>query len=229
MIRTAIEHAVVSRYSKIPHFVMPCRRVQGSSAVSPKESTRTSRGGHELDTSQPFRHQRQVQTVHLLPFAHHHGDDHDATDVVSVLQNHYVCQSAVKRVIGFCELQWTTCNKAAQAGQVPVHGNKGEGNRGAAFRRDVVPDLSLYLEHLYETGAPVVTADSAAVSAQVEDGDVRVVNSTKRKLYFRFCLERGWHILTFADGNLSPVPRTGNGAILRPSLSAHGPRLFNSG
>ncbi len=131
------------------------------------------------------------------------GEEEDSADF---FQKAKICKGALGFLLDFKHRKWKTMRDAVKNNIVPQHGNSGVSNRKKPFEKGVRNDLHQYLENLSEMeAAPVSTPIfREAVGSGLRGGEEGVVelppSLTKRKLYIRFCEERGYKVKTSDNG-----------------------------
>jgi hypothetical protein len=118
-----------------------------------------------------------------------------------------ICKSTMMQITGRCTRLWLSCSKALKNGRIPEHGLKGRpSNRATPFENEVKEDLAEFFEVIKNYAEPpIATTYVQEMTGTTErDADTEKLLLppywTKRSLYGRFCLERGWKIATNAKG-----------------------------
>jgi hypothetical protein len=145
----------------------------------------------------------------------------EGADGAAVATKHQVCQSALRTILGVGKQFWSRCKQAATTGELPQHGLKGAtSNRQRNFNAEIHPDLVVFFDEIQKLADPVATGIVGEVTAaetnigllEKEKGELVLGPAfSKRKLYQRFCWERGHCIRYTANGTPVKEERTDEG------------------
>jgi hypothetical protein len=188
------------------------------------------RHADDLDKAAPHKNRRNQnlpKLIYHLPFIMPEDDDEDkdkdSDDEVgedganaTILNGHRICQSAMMEIIGVRHGWWGTCRKHIQLGTPPVHRLKGKAsNRKRKFAQEEEADLIDYFMEIKDLGEPSATRFVAEKIGELStrDNDVDVTylppSWSKRNLYQRYAVSRGWDATTNNIGDVIKSARVG--------------------
>jgi hypothetical protein len=121
------------------------------------------------------------------------------------------CKHAMMLVLGIGKSRWGASAKHAAANTFPVHGLTGKpGNSYANKKARVDSDLMDFFQKLQDevqVPATRLVREIAGAGAGEEEEIELPTHMTKRGLYRKFCWERGWKLVSDAEGKYTRTTR----------------------
>jgi hypothetical protein len=118
----------------------------------------------------------------------------------------FICSSAIQIVSGKKGSFWRTCIRAVQNNTIPEHGLVGKSSNNSKVEAETLDSLCTFfgeVESLCEVIPTRFVCDrSGTNTTRDNDNEVRTLPPywSKRKLYARWCSERGWNVVTTQTG-----------------------------